>query len=64
MKILECRKMGADCDYVVKGKTLAEVRKKMWAHARSAHPQILKGMTTKKRAQMEKMMSKLVREVK
>lgn len=64
MKILECRKMGADCDYVVKAKTIAEVKKKMWAHARKAHPEILKGMTTKKRAQMNKMMLKLVREVK
>jgi len=34
---LRCRDVGADCDYVVRGKTEEEIFRKAMEHARSAH---------------------------
>jgi AhpD family alkylhydroperoxidase len=37
-KELRCRDVGADCDYVIRGKTEEEIFTKAAEHARTAHP--------------------------
>lgn len=41
-KILSCREMGAECDFVARGKTVEEVLEKGMEHGRKVH-----GMTEK-----------------
>ncbi len=37
MKVLNCRDVGADCDFQARGRTTNEVLKKAGAHAMKAH---------------------------
>ncbi len=55
-KILSCREMGAECDYVARGKTVEEVLEKAKEHGRKVH-----GMTEFPPDQLAKARS-LVRE--
>lgn len=65
MKMLACKDMGSfNCSYVSRAKTLSEVKKKMWAHARARHKSMLMNMTKAQKHKMDKLMSKLTREVK
>jgi predicted small metal-binding protein len=36
-KVLKCRDVGVDCDFVARGTTVEEVMEKATAHARSDH---------------------------
>lgn len=37
MKVLACRDTGADCDFVIRGKTEEEILKKAAEHGRKEH---------------------------
>lgn len=39
MKTLNCRELGADCDYTAHGDTSEEVKKNMLEHAQATHPE-------------------------
>ncbi len=56
MKILSCREMGAECDYVARGKTVEEVLGKAMEHGKKVH-----GMTDFPPGEVEKARS-LIRE--
>lgn len=61
MKRLSCKELGSiRCKYVATGKTAAEVKRKMFAHAKKAHPRILAKMTKAQMAKMKMMMDKLL----
>jgi len=36
-KILSCREMGADCDFIARGKTVEEVLEKAAEHGKTVH---------------------------
>ena len=36
-KILSCREMGADCDFIARGKTVEEVLEKAAEHGKKVH---------------------------
>ncbi len=55
-KILSCREMGAECDFIARGKTVEEVIEKAKEHGKKAH-----GMTEFPPDQLAKARS-LVRE--
>lgn len=37
MKVVNCRDVGVDCDFVAKGETVDDVLRQCGEHARSAH---------------------------
>jgi predicted small metal-binding protein len=37
VKVLNCRDVGVDCDFVAKGETVEDVLRECGEHARSAH---------------------------
>lgn len=37
MKVINCRDVGVDCDFVARGETVDEVLRQCGEHARSAH---------------------------
>jgi predicted small metal-binding protein len=46
MKSLSCKDLGAmDCNYTAKGKTAAEVKPMLFAHAQQDRPDVLAAMT-------------------
>jgi predicted small metal-binding protein len=56
MKTLKCRDLGMDCDHVVTGSTVEEVKQKAFEHAGKVHADIMKTMSTPQQmADMEKL---------
>ncbi|MBI4019756.1 MAG: hypothetical protein HY367_00365 [Candidatus Aenigmarchaeota archaeon] len=61
MLSLSCEELGgAGCSYVGRGRTPAEVKDALFTHAAKAHPDKLKKMTAKQKADMVKMMDQLL----
>jgi predicted small metal-binding protein len=52
---LKCRDLGMDCGAVIKGSTLAEVKKKGMDHANKVHAAQLKSMTPVQLAGLDKL---------
>lgn len=46
MPQLECRELGMDCDAVITGDNVEEVKQKAFAHAGEKHPEVLANVTT------------------
>jgi predicted small metal-binding protein len=56
MAQLACRDLGMNCDAVITGKTVDEVKQKAMQHAREVHADVLKKMSSPAQmADMEKM---------
>jgi len=51
-KVIKCRDVGVDCDFVARGETVQEVMKKCEEHARSKHgmQELSAAMTAKVKA--------------
>jgi len=63
MKMLSCKDMGAECDFVAKGETNQEVMKAMMDHAQAAHPDKMKEMETKSAEEVQSMMMGAMKEM-
>ncbi|MCW5850590.1 MAG: DUF1059 domain-containing protein [Anaerolineae bacterium] len=50
---LACRDLGMDCDHVVTGDTVAEIKQKALAHAQEVHADMLRSMTPEQMAGMD-----------
>ncbi len=62
MPKLACRDMGIDCEHVMTGATVAEVKQKAMAHAREVHPEVLKSMSSPAQmAEMDKLMESKIK---
>jgi predicted small metal-binding protein len=61
MKMLSCKNMGVECDFVAKGETAEEVKAKAMEHAKMEHADMLKDMTEdQKKEMMMKMDEKML----
>ena len=49
-----CKDLGVDCDFSTTAKTPEEVKKAVFAHAEVAHKEMMKSMTPKQLADLEK----------
>jgi predicted small metal-binding protein len=62
MKRLACRDLGMDCDHIVSGSTIEEVKQKAMAHAKEKHGDTLKTMSSPAQmAEMEKLMESKIK---
>lgn len=51
MMQLGCRELGGDCDFVAKGNSGEEIKKKIFAHAEKSHPE-MKSMSPEKKKEL------------
>jgi predicted small metal-binding protein len=56
MKMLSCKDMGMDDDFVARGETEQEVMDKMMKHAREMHSDKMMGKTNEEMMEMQNMM--------
>ena len=58
---LGCADLGStDCPFIAKGKTAAEVKKKLMAHAQKDHPDELKAMSKEQLDEAMRLMSEIL----
>ncbi len=60
MKTLACKDMGVECDFVAKGSTNEEVKRKMMDHAGEAHPELIDNSSPEEIRMMEEKMDMLM----
>ena len=59
---LACRDLGMDCNQIITGNTIAEVKQAAMAHAQTVHADVLKTMSSPEQmAQMDKLMESVIR---
>lgn len=62
MKILKCRDMGGDDDFVALGKTDEDVKRAMWQHHNEMHKFELAGMSNEEKSNMNEQMDILIKD--
>jgi predicted small metal-binding protein len=55
----ECKELGTKCNYVAKGNTLEEVKKKAMEHAQTVHKDLLASMSAQQRADIDKTVTRM-----
>ena len=60
-KTLRCVDMGIKCDFVAKGKTSREVKKKIMEHAKIVHWDIMKNITPEEKELMTETMNSILK---
>ncbi|MEX2178205.1 MAG: DUF1059 domain-containing protein [Gemmatimonadaceae bacterium] len=56
MKEMGCRDLGGECDFIARGESNDDVKRRMFDHAATAHPEKLKDMTPETQRQMQERM--------
>lgn len=62
MKMLSCRDMGGNDDFVAKGNTEEEVMEKMQEHAKMMHPEMVEEKSEEEMTKMKEMMKEKMKE--
>lgn len=61
MKSLSCKDLGGmDCNFTATGNSADEVKQAMFAHAQSAHPEVLASMTPEQMQEVTQRMDALL----
>ncbi len=59
MMKFECKELGTNCNFVVQGNTLEEVKKNAMKHAETAHKDWLAKMSPQQKADMDKTLNRM-----
>jgi predicted small metal-binding protein len=59
MMKIDCKDLGTNCDYVARGNTLEEVKKKAMEHAQTMHKDFLAKMSPQQKADLDKTLTRL-----
>jgi len=55
MKMLACKDIGGNDDFIAKGATVEEVMEKMEAHIKEMHPEMMEGLSEEDIMKMKEM---------
>jgi predicted small metal-binding protein len=55
----ECKELGTNCNYVVQGNTLEEVKKSAMQHAQTVHRDWLEHMSPQQKADLDKTVTRM-----